>query len=511
MAYRHILVVAILSCLLTLNMSVHGQDETAPGDPNVTIHVVQRGETLFRIAMRYELTTDEIARANGLTDPSNIQVGQRLIIPIATAGVFVEEVAPVVEQHIVRPGESLVSIANLYELTTEELAAQNGLADPSTIFVGQILIIRETAPQTLADTVEQSDTQTTTDGDIVTQVEASDVVPGNATTMNSSEFIHVIQAGQTLFSIATQYGLSVAELQQANGIVDPTRIFAGQELVIPGIEVPRIALDLPPAIASIDLKPLRFTEGRTGRVSLSTTSSATVTGVFLGQSLTIIPDENATQHTMLIGVPLFTEPGIYPLELTIIDGNNQTTQFALNVQVLAGGYSRQTITLPDGQAELLNPGVEENELNVIRAVTERFTSQRYFDGPMSLPAAAVMNAPYGLRRSYNGGAFDRFHSGADFAGAPGSPILAAAGGQVVLADTLNIRGISVIIDHGWGVYTNYSHMSERYVQLGEVVTTGQTIGLVGNTGRATGAHLHWELWVNGVVVDPMQWVIESFP
>jgi murein DD-endopeptidase MepM/ murein hydrolase activator NlpD len=68
-----------------------------------------------------------------------------------------------------------------------------------------------------------------------------------------------------------------------------------------------------------------------------------------------------------------------------------------------------------------------------------------------------------------------------------------------------------MIDHGWGVYTLYGHMSQRNVNLGDFVEAGQVIGLVGTTGRSTGAHLHWELWVDGVPVDPMQWVYQAFP
>ncbi|MBZ0288996.1 MAG: M23 family metallopeptidase, partial [Anaerolineae bacterium] len=90
------------------------------------------------------------------------------------------------------------------------------------------------------------------------------------------------------------------------------------------------------------------------------------------------------------------------------------------------------------------------------------------------------------------------------------PVLAAAPGRVVLADTLNVRGIATIIDHGWGVYTGYWHQAQQYVQVGQMVTTGQVIGAIGATGRVTGAHLHWELWVGGVAVDPMQWVRLSF-
>ena len=147
---------------------------------------------------------------------------------------------------------------------------------------------------------------------------------------------------------------------------------------------------------------------------------------------------------------------------------------------------------------------------MLSLLTSTFNLDRYFEGSLSLPTAAIMNEPFGIRRVYNGDPTVRYHNGADFAGAPGTPVMAAAPGRVVLADTLNIRGISVVIDHGWGVYTNYSHMDERRVELGDFVSTGQVIGTVGNTGRATGAHLHWELWLNGVAVDPMQWVRGSF-
>ena len=74
-----------------------------------------------------------------------------------------------------------------------------------------------------------------------------------------------------------------------------------------------------------------------------------------------------------------------------------------------------------------------------------------------------------------------------------------------------MRGYATIIDHGWGVYSGFWHQSEIRVNVGDVVTPGQVIGLVGSTGRSTGPHLHWELWVGGVQVDPLQWVQESFP
>ena len=72
-----------------------------------------------------------------------------------------------------------------------------------------------------------------------------------------------------------------------------------------------------------------------------------------------------------------------------------------------------------------------------------------------------------------------------------------------------MRGNAVVIDHGGGVYSGYWHMSELRVVVGQSLNTGDVIGLVGNTGLSTGAHLHWELHVYGVAVDPMQFLEEA--
>ena len=108
--------------------------------------------------------------------------------------------------------------------------------------------------------------------------------------------------------------------------------------------------------------------------------------------------------------------------------------------------------------------------------------------------------------------FDRYHTGADLGGAPiGTPIYAPADGVVVDTGLLDARGYITIIDHGWGVYTGYWHQSAIFVRPGDTVTAGQQIGTIGNTGRSTAPHLHWEMRVHGVVVDPMQWVREEMP
>lgn len=465
--------VIVVGVLLALMMPVLGQE--AAVSPSVTVHVVQRGETLFRIAQTYGVTLEEIALANDITDPSNILVGQRLIIPVN--GLPEQSVDP--QTHIVQPGETLFSIATLYSTTPAKLAEWNNITLASIIYAGQSLIV-------------SSSRSSSTDDATVT-------------------ITHVVQRGETLFAIALQHGVTMQTVQEANEIADASLIYAGQHLTIPDARPPRIALEMPEIISDIDITPVFFVEGQAGRVRLTTTTPASVAGTFMDRTLTVFSTEDGLTHTILVAIPILIESAIYPMTFSITLSDGRSVEQTINIRVLSGGYGTQNIELPADQMALLSPGVEENELTILRNLTSTITPERYFDGLFGLPAAAIMNAPYGTRRSYNGGAVDHYHNGADFAGAPGSPIFAAAPGQVVLADTLHIRGISVVIDHGWGVYTNYAHMTERLVTLGQFVTAGQQIGTIGKTGRATGAHLHWEVWLNGVSVDPMQWARQPFP
>jgi murein DD-endopeptidase MepM/ murein hydrolase activator NlpD len=473
------LMVCLMAGILWLPASAVAQ-QTGAG---VTIHVVQRGENLYRIALQYGVTVQDLASLNGIVDPSNIQVGQRLLVP--GSGVTPSE-QPV--SHVVQAGETLRSIAELYNLSVDVLAAQNNITHPNTIYVGQVLKISgEVTPN---PTVEPP------------------LAPADASSSNS--LIHLVQPGETLYRIATSYGLSVNDLARANNITDPTIIYAGQQLIIPGVEPPQLALDLPSTITSLDLTPLILVEGQTGRMRLTTSVPMTITGTLLGRNIAVASEQGNTSHTILIGVPVFTEAGIGPLVLALADTAGQNTDLTINIQVAAGNYGSEYINLLSGRSDLLDPSVEEPEQNLVSGIMSVFTPTRFWNGPMGLPAAAPIISPFGRKRAFNGGAFDHYHSGTDFGGAAGTPILAAAPGYVMFAGALDVRGNATIIDHGWGVFTGYWHQTVQSVHVGDFVTTGQVIGTIGSTGRVSGPHLHWELWVNGVPVDPMQWVQQSF-
>jgi murein DD-endopeptidase MepM/ murein hydrolase activator NlpD len=126
--------------------------------------------------------------------------------------------------------------------------------------------------------------------------------------------------------------------------------------------------------------------------------------------------------------------------------------------------------------------------------------------PLGAPInhVAVMSG-FGRRTDpFNGLA--AFHSGVDLGGAMGMPVRATASGRVTFAGTNGGYGRMVEIDHGKGLVTRYAHLSRLQVRPGERVHYGQTIGLMGSTGRSTGVHVHYEVLVDGKPRDPMKFI-----
>jgi LysM repeat protein len=200
-------------------------------------HVVQRGENLFRIALRYGVTVDAMAQANGLANPNQIYVGQTLVIPGASqspapaapdagAAPAPADIVSAPVYHIVQRGETLNIIARQYGVTWQEIATLNNLANPNRILVGQQLVVMNTSTSTAA--VPPA----------TTPAEPEPVDPGvtsaPAPATTTQNVMHIVQRGEHLAAIARMYGVSWTTIASANNIVDPNHIYAGQSLVIPG-------------------------------------------------------------------------------------------------------------------------------------------------------------------------------------------------------------------------------------------------------------------------------------
>ncbi|MBN1305608.1 MAG: M23 family metallopeptidase, partial [Anaerolineales bacterium] len=216
----------------------------------------------------------------------------------------------------------------------------------------------------------------------------------------------------------------------------------------------------------------------------------------------------------LQGIHAMLEPGIYPLRLTaaLPDGSQQS--FEQMVLVVSGNYLDEVIPV---HADTINPTVDKAEDEWLLSRTTQVTPERYWNGLFLRPSTFPdVSSWFGTRRLYIATEDPNitktgFHSGIDYIGGEGLPITAPAAGKVIFTGLKDIRGYSTIIDHGQGVYSGFWHQSEIQVQPGDFVEAGQQIGLVGGTGRSTGAHQHWEIWVNGVQVNPLEWLEKTFP
>ncbi len=128
--------------------------------------------------------------------------------------------------------------------------------------------------------------------------------------------------------------------------------------------------------------------------------------------------------------------------------------------------------------------------------------------PTRKPATGFPTSGFGVRRSPFGGRV-KMHEGLDIANYPGTPIRATADGQVVYSEIKSGYGQTVIIDHGYGLETLYAHNRKVLVKKGQRVNRGETIALLGNSGLSTGPHLHYEVRVNGIPVDPITYLLEN--
>ena len=464
-------------CLLPITVWAQTEPETTPEPtPEITvteptipyIHAIQEGENLTIIATNYGVTVDEILAENDLAPDALLSIGQGLIIP----GL---EGEPIPGLHTVQAGDSLAGLAESFNTTAVTLANANHLINPQlNLIAGQTISITShtgsTTPQALTGTP------------------------------------HVVAPGETLWMIAAQHKLTPASLAMANGLDEETAVFPGQRLRIPSEEPYYL---LPGEWTNVSVRPFPIQPGSAAAIYVDNLLEGEPTGTFGGQNLRFAPYEDG--FVALVGLDAFADAGVYSLELGGA-GKRPWRPFSQNIMVESRAYDTQYITIPEELSHLLAPEIRANEDAFLDTIYTQFTPEQYWDGVFQSPVTStIVTSVYGSPRSYNSGPIEIFHSGIDFAGGIGTPILAPASGVVVFSNPLELRGNTVIVDHGLGVVSAYFHLSEINVTVGDRVEAGRQLGLGGNTGLSSGPHLHWDLRVHGVAVDGQLWLTQVFP
>jgi hypothetical protein len=226
-----------------------------------------------------------------------------------------------------------------------------------------------------------------------------------------------------------------------------------------------------------------------------------------------------TAWIALLGIPSTATTGMAELTVRTIAGNGHAgpgqTSRVVDVQIRAAQFRRERIALNQSMSALRttdDPRRAEQSRILWELIHRMDSDTRIHRGRFRLPVRDYRETSFfGDRRQFaysDGASAQSIHNGWDLAAPTGTPVVAPAGGRVVMAEDRIITGLSVVLEHLPGVFSLYYHLDSLEVSVGDVVATGAALGTVGSTGLSTGPHLHWELRVSGVAVDPQTYLTE---
>lgn len=222
-----------------------------------------------------------------------------------------------------------------------------------------------------------------------------------------------------------------------------------------------------------------------------------------------LQSSNPTVWEAFAGLDVGVKPGRYPITIRASAGG-AVVEKTMMLTVRAKRFPVRRITLAERFAQppasmLARIEREAKELTAILAGVSPDGTQ---GGGFVRPVPGNLTSPFG-RLSIVNGEVRNPHSGADFAAVAGTPVTAPNAGRVVLSDGLYFAGETIVVDHGLGVYSLLAHLSQRDVEVGDIVEARQHVGLSGITGRITGPHLHWSVRLAGARIDPLSLVAVS--
>jgi murein DD-endopeptidase MepM/ murein hydrolase activator NlpD len=219
----------------------------------------------------------------------------------------------------------------------------------------------------------------------------------------------------------------------------------------------------------------------------------------LGDSRVLVMRQGK-QWWAIVGVPLLAEAGT-TLSVDVEHGDGRR-ESAL-IRVGRKRYREQHLTIAPERADLSTAELEqfERERERLSKLLRTFSDAAPATLHLLAPAAGRRTGSFGMRRFINGSPRAP-HSGLDIAAPAGTRVGAAATGRVIDTGSYFFLGETILLDHGQGLISLYAHLRRLHVRAGEAVAASSLIGEVGATGRATGPHLHFAVYLNGAAVDP---------
>jgi murein DD-endopeptidase MepM/ murein hydrolase activator NlpD len=454
-------------CLLILALPVRPVEaqSTAAGPT----YVVQPGDTLDQIAEKFGVSLEDLVSVNNIADANLIAVGTSLVIP------GLEGINGVLTAKNVQLGETLDTLLKSYKISEDLFLRLNRVTSPSELYVGSSIIVP----------VANQDSQI--------------------------GYFASLAFDETLLELCAQKNISPWQLILSNQADSEWDFLPSDHIFFETKSPSDVQSIVSPLITSIDLEPLPLIQGATVEIKIDTPHEMTLSGSLNGFPLQFFPNGQG-QYVALQGIEAMATIGLAPLQINGRTPEGDTFSIDQMLLLESGNFPKDPPLYVEN--DTIDPAITGPEDQQIRTVISPATAARMWNSQWSPPLDDVscIKSGYGNRRSFNGSEYIYFHSGIDYGVcAPSLNIYAVAPGIVVFVGDLTVRGNAVIIDHGWGVYSAYYHQAATAVNVGDSVQQGQIIGTVGATGRVTGAHLHFEVWVNGVQVQPLDWLANTYP
>ena len=260
----------------------------------------------------------------------------------------------------------------------------------------------------------------------------------------------------------------------------------------------------PPPLETVTLSPDLIRQGESFALAVESREAGSVEAT-IGDRSWSLQQIGDLDWWGIVAVPRDAPEGVTQVVIDLYaDNGARLRTLPASVLVLTNPAPFEAIVL-GGSGVAADPAEIQRDHDVRFVEHVDVTGPPRWSGPWILPAEGEVTGVFGALRSYDGVPSDSWHHGHDIGADHGDPIVAPAPGVVVWTGDLAIHGAGVIVDHGAGVYSGYWHMSLIAVRAGDEVATGDWLGNIGSTGLSTGPHLHWEVIVQGIDVDPVQW------
>ncbi len=216
-------------------------------------------------------------------------------------------------------------------------------------------------------------------------------------------------------------------------------------------------------------------------------------------------------YISIMPISLATVPGEYELICTVNEGKDNEYKLSKTFTVNDKSFKTQYLEIADDVSNQTRTQEANKEYaEFVKAARNVSSSEKLWDGNFIMPIEGILTTDFAEIRYVNDEKTSSRHSGIDLAASKGTKIKASNTGKVVLTRYMILTGNTIVIDHGFGLFTTYYHLDTMDVKAGDEVKKGDIIGTVGSTGFSTGPHLHFTFSIHNNYVNPYQPIINLF-